>query len=144
MASIGNQTVSTGNRIYIMIKNHKIGRAQSLSGSRSYGTQGVYELGSIMPQEHVYLKYQGTITCERFRMILDNLASKEMDIARLGEDILQLDILDINVLDQISRQLQISYRGCTANSYSESMRANEIVSESIEFQYLTSSNSSHS
>ena len=60
MASINNQTVQTGNRIYIQIKNHVIARAQSLSGSRSYGTQGIYQIGSIMPQEHVYLKYTGT------------------------------------------------------------------------------------
>lgn len=144
MASINNQTVQTGNRIYIQIKNHVIARAQSLSGSRSYGTQGIYEIGSIMPQEHVYLKYTGTISLERFRMIRDNLASATMDIARLGEDILTQDILDINVVDAITKQLSISYRGCTANSYAENTRANEVVSENIEFSYLTSTNSSRS
>lgn len=144
MASINNQTVQTGNRIYIQIKNHVIARAQSLSGSRSYGTQGIYQIGSIMPQEHVYLKYTGTISLERFRMIKDNLASATMDIARLGEDILTQDILDINVVDSITKQLSISYRGCTANSYAENTRANEVVSENIEFSYLTSTNSSRS
>lgn len=144
MASINNQTVQTGNRIYIQIKNHVIARAQSLSGSRSYGTQGIYQIGSIMPQEHVYLKYTGTISLERFRMIKDNLASATMDIARLGEDILTQDILDINVVDAITKQLSISYRGCTANSYAENTRANEVVSENIEFSYLTSTNSSRS
>lgn len=144
MASINNQTVQTGNRIYIQIKNHVIARAQSLSGSRSYGTQGIYQIGSIMPQEHVYLKYTGTISLERFRMIKDNLASATMDIAKLGEDILTQDILDINVVDALTKQLSISYRGCTANSYAENTRANEVVSENIEFSYLTSTNSSRS
>ena len=144
MASINNQTVQTGNRFYIQIKNHVIARAQSLSGSRSYGTQGIYQIGSIMPQEHVYLKYTGTISLERFRMIKDNLASATMDIARLGEDILTQDILDINVVDALTKQLSISYRGCTANSYAENTRANEVVSENIEFSYLTSTNSSRS
>ena len=144
MASINNQTDQTGNRIYIQIKNHVIARAQSLSGSRSYGTQGIYQIGSIMPQEHVYLKYTGTISLERFRMIKDNLASATMDIARLGEDILTQDILDINVVDALTKQLSISYRGCTANSYAENTRANEVVSENIEFSYLTSTNSSRS
>ena len=144
MASINKQTVNTGNRIYIMIKNNVIARAQSLSGSRSYGTQGLYQLGSIMPQEHVYLKYSGTVTCNRFRMILDNFASAKMDIAKLGEDILQQDILDINVLDAVTKNLCISYRGCTANSYNEDFHANEIVTEAIEFSYLTSSASANS
>ena len=48
-----------------------------------------------MPREHVYLKYTGSLTQERFRMVRDNLASQQMDIAKLGEDILQQDILTI-------------------------------------------------
>ena len=88
MATVSNQTVNTGNRIYVMAKNHLIARAQSLTANRSYGTEGVYEIGSIMPREHVYLKYTGSLTLERFRMVRDNLASQTMDIAKLGEDIL--------------------------------------------------------
>ena len=126
-----------------MIKNNVIARAQSLSGTRSFGTEGIYQLGSIMPQEHVYLKYTGTITCERFRMIYDNFASAKMDIAKLGEDILGQDILDINVLDAYTKNLCISYRGCTANNYNEAFRANEVVTESIEFSYLTSTASAN-
>ena len=47
MASISTQDVNTGNRIYIMAKNNLIGRAQSLTADRNFGTEGVYELGSI-------------------------------------------------------------------------------------------------
>ena len=144
MASINNQKVHTGNRIYIQIKNHVIARAQSLSGSRSYGTQGIYQIGSIMPQEHVYLKYTGTISLERYRMIKDNLASATMEVANLGEDILQQDTLDINVVDALPQQLSSSYRGSTAVSDAESTRALEVVSVNIEFSYLTSPHSSRS
>lgn len=52
MVSLANQTVDTGNRIYIMAKNKTIARAQSIGGRRSFGTRGVYELGSIMPRRH--------------------------------------------------------------------------------------------
>lgn len=47
MATEANQSVDTGNRIYVMAKNQLIGRAQSLTADRNYGTEGVYELGSI-------------------------------------------------------------------------------------------------
>lgn len=47
MATEANQKVDTGNRIYIMAKNYQVGRAQSLTADRNYGTEGVYELGSI-------------------------------------------------------------------------------------------------
>lgn len=141
MATVSNQSVNTGNRIYIMAANHLIARAQSLTADRSYGTEGVYELGSIMPQEHVYLKYQGTLTLERFRMVADNLASAKLSIAKLGEDILQQDIITINIMDSVTRGVVESFYGCTASSYNTAYRANQIVSESINFFYLSSGTS---
>lgn len=127
-----------------MAANHLIARAQSLTADRSYGTEGVYELGSIMPQEHVYLKYQGTLTLERFRMVADNLASAKLSIAKLGEDILQQDIITINIMDSVTRGVVESFYGCTASSYNTAYRANQIVSESINFFYLSSGNSARS
>lgn len=124
-----------------MAANHLIARAQSLTADRSYGTEGVYELGSIMPQEHVYLKYQGTLTLERFRMVADNLASAKLSIAKLGEDILQQDIITINIMDSVTRGVVESFYGCTASSYNTAYRANQIVSESINFFYLSSGTS---
>lgn len=144
MATVANQTVNTGNRIYIMAQNNIIGRAQSLTANRSYGTEGVYQLGSIMPQEHVYLKYTGTLTLERFRMVADNLASKKLDIARLGVDILQKDVITINVIDSVTTGLVEAFYGCTASQYNTSYRANQIVTESIDFMYLTSKNKANS
>lgn len=134
-----SQTVSTGNRIYIMAKNTLIGRAQSLTADVSFGTEGVYELGSIMPQEHVYLKYTGTVTLERFRMIDLNFANASLGIAALGEDILQKDVIDINVMDDITKGVIETYRGCTADSHNTSMRANQIVTENMRFFFLTCS-----
>lgn len=143
MATVANQTVNTSNRIYIMAKNHLIARAQSLTANRSYGTEGVYEIGSIMPREHVYLKYTGSLTLERFRMVRDNLASQQMDIAHLGEDILQADILTISVMDSVTKMVAEAFYGCSASSYNTSYRANQIVSESIEFLYLSSGTGSN-
>lgn len=138
MATVANQSVNTGNRIYIMAQNHLIARAQSLSANRSFGTEGVYELGSIMPAEHVYLKYTGSLTLERFRMVANNLASSAMNIAALGEDILQKDIITINIMDSVTRNVVESFFGCSASSYNTAYRANQIVSETIEFLYLSS------
>lgn len=68
MATIDDQFVQTGNTIYLMINTTPIGRAQSLSAERSFGTTGIYEIGSIMQQERVFLKYTGTVQLERYRM----------------------------------------------------------------------------
>lgn len=136
MASVTNQTVHTGNTVYLMVANKIIGRAQSISGERQYGTQGVYELGSIMPQEHVYLRYEGTITLERFRMKKESL--DQLGLAALGEDILQRDIIDIVVMDSLTKEVIVTYYGCSCNSLSESFSANELSSESSQWSYLSS------
>lgn len=144
MATVENQTVNTGNRIYIMARAQLIARAQSLTADRNFGTEGVYELGSIMPAEHVYLKYTGTLTLERFRMVSDNLASQKMQIAALGRDILQKDIITITVMDSVTHGVVESFYGCTASSYNTAYRANQIVTESINFFYLNSSTTAQS
>ena len=113
-----------------MIKGKPVGRAQSASGQREYGTTGVYEIGSIMPQEHVYLRYEGTITVERLRMKKENFA--DLGYASLGEEILKKDIIDILVVDNLTKQVIISYHGCSANNYNETWTTNEIVTEEIE------------
>lgn len=136
MATVGNQSVQTGNTIFLMIQNTPIGRAQSLTAERSFGTEGVYEIGSIMPQEHVYLKYTGQVSLERYRMKKQSLAT--LGYAALGEEVLQLDIMDIVTVDNLTGEVIIAYRGCSINTYNENYKANEITGESSSFYYLTS------
>lgn len=136
MATEANQSVQSGNTVYLMIGNKVIGRAQSISGQRSYGTEGVYEIGSIMPQEHVYLRYEGTITLERLRMKKESLDL--LGFVALGEDILKRDIINIVVMDNLTKQVIISYNGCSANDVSEDFSVGAIATESITFSYLTS------
>lgn len=138
MASLANQTVQSANTVYFMIKNVPIARAQSISSERSFGTQGVYQIGSIMPQEHVYLRYEGSVTVERFRMKKENLAS--LGFAALGEEVLQMDIMDIVLYDNITQEVVIAYRGCSIDSYNESVSVGEISSEQARFYFLTSAN----
>jgi len=141
MATQNQQSVHTGNTVLLMVNGKVIGRAQSISGERQYGTTGVYEIGSIMPQEHVYLRYEGTITLNRFRMKQESL--DQLGLAALGEDILQRGVIDIVVMDNLTNQVIISYRGCTAQSLSESFSVGEITSEDSTWAYLTAANVSN-
>lgn len=136
MASVTSQKVQTGNTVYLMINGKVIGRAQSIAGDRSYGTQGVYEIGSIMPQEHVYLRYEGTVTVERFRMKKESL--DQLGLTALGEDILQRDVIDIVVMDNLTKQVIVAYRGCSANTTSERFEVGAISAETSAFSYLSS------
>lgn len=136
MANVREQSVDTGNTVYITINGQVLGRAQSLEGEREYGTEGVYEIGSIMPQEHVYLRYEGQVTLDRFRMKKESL--DQLGLGALGEDILDKGVIDIVVMDNLTNQVIIAYRGCTAINLNESFNANEVVTESASFYYLTS------
>ena len=59
------QSTVTANEIELTFQGNVLGRAQTASSQIQYGTQGVYEIGSIFAAEHVYTKYEGRLTLER-------------------------------------------------------------------------------
>lgn len=128
------QTV-TSNMIELTIAGTKIGRAQRASSEIQYGTQGVYEIGSIYPQEHVYTRYEGTLTLERVLLISQSLA--EMHIAPLGEDVLGTGTVDVVMKDKdAGNKVIAAYIGCTATSYSTNVQVTSVVSETLNMTYL--------
>lgn len=157
MASQAQQSVNTGNTMVLVIKGKVIGRAQSLQAQRSFGTEGVYEIGSIMPQEHVYNRYEGRITLERFLVRTDTLV--DLGMAGLGEDILTKGVIDLaifqkaggtgtngaggwesweNMVEAYNTEKIIRvYRGLTAIDYSETVRVGAICGENASFYYMT-------
>ena len=135
MATQANQTVHSGNTVLLKVNGQVVGRAQSLDGRRSFGTEGVYEIGSIMPQEHVNNRYEGTVQLERFLIKSADLA--KVGMAALGEEILVRDIIDIEVIDKATGNTIRVYRGCTAVDYSENFRVGAISGENASFQYLS-------
>lgn len=137
MAKLTEQSVETGNSVVIMVGTEIIGRAQSLTAERSFGTTGVYEIGSIMPQEHVFLRFEGTVTLNRMRLRTDNFYKK--GIASVGEDVLSKGVLEISLCDNVggSKTVIETYSGCSIDTYNTEVRANEIATEEARFYYLT-------
>lgn len=134
MAMLEKQTVYTGHSILIKVKGNVVGRAQGLDARRSFGTEGVYEIGSIMPQEHIPLKYEGTATLERFMLKKSSL--REIGLASLGEDVLNKDIFDFEVIDKLTGKMIRVYRSCTISDYTETFKVGAICGENATFQYL--------
>lgn len=135
MASLDKQTVHTGATCLIKINGVEVGRAQSIDPRTSFGTEGVYQIGSIMPQEHVQNKYEGQFTVERYLMRKENFA--KAGLIGLGEDILQKDIFDIEVIDKTTGNSLRVYRGCTFSDYTNNIRANTISGENATVYYLS-------
>lgn len=136
MSSVANQSVHAGHTIRLKIDGKEIGRAQSIDGRRSFGQEGVYELGSIMPQEHVALRFEGTVTLDKYKIRRKSLA--EIGLAKLGVGILNMDVIDIEVTDRFTGDIIIVYRGCSLQDNSENFRANAISGENASWTYLSS------
>lgn len=136
-----DQTVHSGATVLLMLDGKVVGRAQGIDGRRSYGTEAIHEIGSIMPQEHIYNRYEGTVSVERFFVKKGNLA--ELGYASLGEDILNQDILDIVVIDKASGNVIRAYRGCSVQDYSENFRTGAIAGENATFMYLKASDTTN-
>ena len=134
MASQKQQTVHSGNTIIIKYKGQAIGRAQGLDARRSYGTEGVYEIGSIMPQEHIHQRYEGSFTLERYLVRTKDMI--KLGIASLGAGILDIGELDFEVQDKLTGEAIRTYVGCTCSDHSENFRANAISGENATFYYL--------
>ena len=136
MGSLAKQSVYSGNIIELKVKGQKVGRAQGLDSRISFGTEGIYELGSTMPQEHVHLKYEGTLTVEKFYVRQSSLNNLETP---LGEEVLTTDILDIEVFDKVTGELIQVYRGCSIVDTNINFRVGTITAQNASFTYLEAS-----
>lgn len=140
MASVTNQKTLSANLILIQVKGKTLGRAQSLSSERSFGTQGIYEIGSIMPQEHIFLRYEGTVTLDRLRLRNEDFVT--LGLGALGEDVLKMDVFDILLVDNTNNKIIECFVGCSIDNINMTNNAVEVVSESARFFYLTASKTS--
>jgi hypothetical protein len=129
------QTVHSGATILIKVNGITIGRAQALDGRRSYGTEGVYEIGSIMPQEFVNNRYEGSLSLERFFVRKNDLV--KAGVASLGEEVLKKDMLTFEVIDKYTEETVRCYYGCSISEYSESFRVGAIAGENATMLYLS-------
>lgn len=134
MTTALKQTVHSGHTINIRSGNMTVGRAQGIDGDRSFGTEGVYEIGSIMPQEHVNNRYEGSLNLERFFVRNNDL--KRAGLASLGEEVLKKDILTIEIIDKYTGRVVRTYFGCSIVTYRETFRVNSIAGENATFTYL--------
>lgn len=135
MASVTAQQVHAGHTIKIKIGGQTVGRIQSIDGRRSFGQEGVYEIGSIMPKEHVALRYEGTIAVDKFMIRKSTL--QKLGLAKYGIGILQQDVIDVEVTDTYTGDIITVYRGCSLQDYSETHRVNAISGENASFVYLS-------
>lgn len=138
MASITQTTTHAGHTIRLKIGGQEVGRAQSFDGRTSFGQEAQYEIGSIMPQEHTPLRYEGTVSFDKFKIRKKALA--DLGLASLGVGILKMNVIDIEITDRFTGDIVEVYRGCALQEYSRNYRANAISGENASWAYLSCDN----
>lgn len=146
MSTAKDQTVLSGHLITINVwdksqnKYVVVGKAQGLDAERSFGTEPVYEIGSIMPQEHVHNRYEGSLTLERFFVRKNDLV--QAGFAALNDDILTKGGISIMIQDKLGDATGTgpstirTYHGCSLVSYRETFRVGALAGENATFTYL--------
>lgn len=138
MANLQNQTVHAGHTIKLKINGMEVGRVQSIEGRRSFGQEPVFEIGSIMPQEHVPLRYEGSINLSKYLIRKKSLA--DLGLSSLAEGILNIDVIDVEITDRYTGNIVIVYQGCSQNSCTEDFRVGAISGQNAEWVYLRAHN----
>jgi hypothetical protein len=135
-AAAADQTVHAGHTIVLKIGTTTIGKAQGIDGERNFGTEGIYEIGSIMPQEHVPMKFEGSVSIERFFVRTNDL--KKLGFTSVNEEILKKGTITIEITDKYTGTLVRAYYGCTLVTYRETFRVNALAGENATWAYLYS------
>ncbi|MDQ0719809.1 hypothetical protein QF049_001070 [Paenibacillus sp. W4I10] len=135
MSIVKDQPAHAGHTVRLKIGGIEVGRGQRLSGNRSFGTENQYEIGSIMPQESVPLKVDGSISLEKYRIRKKSLA--ELGLSSYGAGILNMNVIDIEVTDKYTGDIVIVYRSCTLSESSEDFSANAMSGENATWKYLS-------
>jgi hypothetical protein len=138
MANALNQQAESGHLCRILARTANgtvpIGWARSASNPQSFGTEGAYVIGSIMPQEHVAQRWSSQITINSFRIRKSDLRS--LGIIGYGEEIETLPLLDFEILDKVTGQVIRIMEGCTPTSNNYQITANAFSGEDISFEAL--------
>ena len=119
-----------------------IGRIQRIAAVKNFGTQNVYEIGSIMPKESVPLRYEGSITVDNLIVRYDSLEKikpvgmDETAISSFAAEILEKETFDIVVRDKVTKREVRRYKQCTLQSMSEDFTANALLASTATFLFL--------
>jgi len=134
MADTTRQQIVTGNILQLTIGGKEVGLAQTADGRRSFGTEPVHGIGNFMPVEHVQLRFDGTVTVDSFFIRNKNL--RALGLAALGSDILSLGVINMLVIDKVTKKVIRKYTSMTLSDMTETFRANAICGENATWRYL--------
>lgn len=135
MPGFNPQTLSyrarNANSVVVVVGDQPIAFAQTTNHRFPFGTEGLYGVGSALPQEIQQLKISPEITLDNFA-----LTSVGNNIIQNGQNfasIIANNQFNISLIDGNTNSVIFTYVGCVAQDFNESVSANRPITDAIAF-----------
>ena len=133
-ASQLNYNARNANSVVVLIGDSAIAFAQTVDPSTDYGAEQLYGVGNAKPQEVQQLKISPRITLNQFALTAAGNALLQQGVNLVS--ILSNNQFNISVIDGNLNQVIYTYIGCVANTFGETISANQVVTDATTFLAL--------
>ena len=136
MSQEKDQVLQGGHVVRIVIEGQHLGWARSAQLAQDYGTEGVYVISSVAPQEHIPLRWSAQITLAEFYIRMATIVDvlQIMELAPMGpEELLLAGVITFNLFDSNGTSI-VDYEKCTITNQSYDITANALSGQNATFQ----------
>jgi hypothetical protein len=123
-------TVQTGNLVYVLLDNARIGMIQSLRAGDDYGQQEVSEIGNIHVVEYVPTLARHTLTAAVVSLKAESLESDGV-APENGDEVLQGRVFDVSVIDKTTGNELRRYINCTFASGDMEVTRHQVIVRNV-------------
>jgi len=117
--------------VTVLIGDQAIGFAQTTSHTFDFGTEGIYGIGTSLPQEIQQLRVAPQITIDSFSLTQKGLQTLGYPINLAS--ILANTQFNLFVVDGQTQQPLFTYVGCVASNFNENIPANRPITDAVTF-----------
>lgn len=129
-----NYRVLNGNAVVLLIGDQAVAFAQNVGMRFGYGTEGLYGVGSAKPQEIQQLRVAPEITVDELR--LSQVGNTLLQAGQNLPSLLSNNQFNISVVDGTTQQVLLTFVGCVASDYSETVASNRPITDAITFMAM--------
>lgn len=126
-----NYKARNANSVVVLIGDQSIAFAQSTNHTFGYMTEGMYGVGTAKPQEIQQLKVAPEITIEAFA--LTDFGQTVTQGGQFLPALLSNNKFNICLIDGVENATYLTYVGCVAADFNETVGANRPISDTYRF-----------
>lgn len=134
--ALQNQKVQGGHVVKILIGAEVVGMGRSSNTAEDFGVDGVYVLGDVAPQEHIPMRWSGTVTIDSFVLNANSLDAQTLQIFELiaagHEELKQQARFNFTFLGRDDVEL-FTFLECTPMNFSMNFAANQFTGQNATF-----------